>query len=329
VKRLPGLPAGLLRAAAAALSPAGSRASLLVLTFHRVLADHDPLLPDEPDAARFAALLDVLGDQFRIVDLADAVARLRHRTLPARCAAITFDDGYLNNCEVAAPILGARGMTATFFVTTGFLDGNTMWNDIVIESVRAAGPALDLRELGHGVLELPDWPARRLAVDQLLGKLKYLDADERLRQSRRIAAVAGWTPAAPLMMQSQDIRRLADKGMAIGAHTVTHPILCRLPDDVARREILDGKATLEALQGAPVRAFAYPNGRPNRDYGRRHVEMVRNAGFEVGVSTATGVCTRNCDPLQVPRVAPWGRNALRFGLGLLRAQTQRRPDLVP
>lgn len=329
MRRLPRLPSALLRVIAAGLSPAGSLASLVVLTFHRVLADHDPMLPDEPDAARFAAQLDVLSDLFRIVDLADAVARLRNRTLPARCAAITFDDGYVNNCEIAAPILSARGMTATFFITTGFLDGSTMWNDIVIESVRGACQALDLRELGYGVLELPDWEARRLAVDQLLGRLKYLDPVERLQQARLVAAAAGWRPTSRLMMQAQDIQRLAAMDMAIGAHTVTHPILGRLPDHSARREIVDGKATLEALLGGPVRSFAYPNGRPHRDYGRRDVDMVREAGYEVGVSTGWGACTQNCDPFQVPRVAPWGRNALRFGLGLLRVQTQRRPDFVP
>jgi len=328
VKRLPRLPAALLRGIAAGLSPGGARAALLVLSFHRVLADRDPMLPDEPDAARFAAQLDAIADLFRIVDLADAVARLGNGTLPPRCAAITFDDGYANNCEIAAPLLGARGMTATFFITTGFLDGSTMWNDIVIESLRVAPQSLDLRQPGLGLWPLPDWQARREAVDRLLGSLKYLDPDERLRQARCIAAAAGWQPTTRPMMLPRDIRRLASMGMAIGAHTVTHPILGRLPDAAARREIVDGKETLESLLGAPVRSFAYPNGRPNQDYARRHVEMVRNAGFEVGVSTGWGACTPNCDPFQVPRVAPWGRNALRLGLGLLRAQTQRHPDQV-
>jgi peptidoglycan/xylan/chitin deacetylase (PgdA/CDA1 family) len=248
--------------------------------------------------------------------------------LPARCAAITFDDGYVNNREVAAPILRAHGMTATFFVTTGFLDGSTMWNDIVIESLRVARDTLDLRELGLGVVQLPDWHARRQALNRLLETLKYLDSGERLKQARAIASAAGWQPAARLMMQSQDIRQLAALGMAIGAHTMTHPILDRLPDDAARREIVGSKSALESLLGTAVRSFAYPNGRPHRDYARRHVDMVREAGFEVAVSTGWGACTRNCDPLQVPRVAPWGRNALRFGMGLLRVQTQRRVESV-
>lgn len=326
--RLPPLTAALLRGAATVLSPAGPRAALVVLTFHRVLADRDPMLPDEPDAAQFAAQLGIIGNLFRVVDLADAVARLRDGTLPARCAAITFDDGYANNLEVAAPILRAHGMTATFFITAGFLDGSTMWNDIVIESLRIARETLDLRELGLGVVPLPDWQARRQAVDRLLGTLKYRDPEERLEQARAIASAAGWQPAVRLMMQARDIRQLAALGMGIGAHTMTHPILDRLPDEAARREIAGSKSALESLLGAAVRSFAYPNGRPHRDYGQRHVDMVREAGFDVAVSTARGACTRNCDPLQVPRVAPWGPTALRFGMGLLRVQTQRRVESV-
>ncbi|MGQ0384063.1 MAG: polysaccharide deacetylase family protein [Gammaproteobacteria bacterium] len=327
MKRLARPATALLRGMAAWLSPAGARAALPVLMYHRVLAGPDPMFPDEPDAARFAAQLDLLGDLFRIVDLADAVAALGRGTLPARSAAITFDDGYLNNADIAAPLLAARGMTATFFVATGFLDGDTMWNDIVIESLRAAQSPLDLRALDLGLLPLPDWAARRAAVDRLLGALKYLEPDERLARTRSIAALAGWKQALRPMMRPGDLQRLAAQGMAIGAHSVTHPILARLPDAVARREITDGKATLEEILRVPVRSFAYPNGKPQRDYTRRHVELVREAGFESAVTTAWGSCDRNCDVFQVPRIAPWDRSASRYAARLLRAQRQRSPAI--
>ena len=120
------------------LSPAGRRARLSVLIFHRVHAQRDLLFPDEPDAARFAALLDHLKTWCNVLPLTEAVRLLRSDALPARSLCITFDDGYADNRTVALPALRAAGLTATFFVTTGYLDGGRMWNDTVIESVRRA-----------------------------------------------------------------------------------------------------------------------------------------------------------------------------------------------
>ena len=54
--------------------------------------------------------------------------------LPPAAAAITFDDGYRDNLEIAAPILKRRGLPATLFVASGFIDGGIMFNDMVIEA---------------------------------------------------------------------------------------------------------------------------------------------------------------------------------------------------
>jgi peptidoglycan/xylan/chitin deacetylase (PgdA/CDA1 family) len=143
MNRLPPLQSKLLQAAGTLASRRGP-ASLLVLIYHRVLPTRDPLLPDEPDAADFSAQMDLIGRNFRVLPLREAVQRLRSGDLPARSVSITFDDGYANNCEVALPILRERGIPATVFVATGFLNGGRMFNDTVIEAIRRAGAELDL-----------------------------------------------------------------------------------------------------------------------------------------------------------------------------------------
>lgn len=323
MKQLPAISAAFLRGIATLLSPSGSRAALIVLMYHRVLAEPDPLLSDEPDAERFSGQMDLVRSLFRVVDLADGVAALQAGTLPARCAAITFDDGYMNNVEIAAPILKARGMTATFFVATGFLDGSAMWNDIVIEAVRRAPDRLDLREIDLGQYELPDLAARRRTVDELLGKLKYLDPDLRLQRARTTERIAGGNSPRGLMLDAAGVRKLVSLGMSIGAHSVSHPILAGLTEEAAWREIYDSKRALEAVLRSRVRTFAYPNGRPQRDYRARDVKLVRAAGYEAAVSTAWGAAIQNCDPHQIPRLAPWDRDPSRFALRLLRGQWQR------
>lgn len=318
--------AALLRTGARLVSPGGRRGSLLVLIYHRVLPAPDPLLNDEPDARRFAAQMDLVSALFRVVPLSEAVERLAAGTLPPRALSITFDDGYANNLEIAAPILAARGLTATFFVSTRFIDGGAMWNDIVIDALRDAPQELDLGDLGLGRLHLTDIDARRAAVDGILPRLKYLALPERLRLAEGIAARAGVRP--PLrqpMMTVGELRKLASLGMEIGAHCVTHPILARLPVEEARREIEESKAQLEATVRAPVRVFAYPNGRPGTDYTAEHVALAREAGFGAAVSTAWGAATRATDRYQIPRVAPWDRSAARYALRMLHGFMQRKP----
>lgn len=314
----------LLRSGARLASPGGARGSLLVLIYHRVLAAPDPVLADEPDAAQFAAQMDLVAAMCNVLPLADAVERLAAGALPPRAAAITFDDGYVNNVEVAAPILAARGLTATFFITTGFIAGGSMWNDLVIDAFRRAGSGLDLERHGLGRHTFADAAARRRAMDEVLTRLKYVEPSERLRRAEEIAGLAGVPAGTRLMMDEEQLRRLAAMGMEIGAHCVTHPILTRIPDEAARREIVDSKACLERIVGAPVRTFAYPNGRPRQDYGPEHVAMVRAAGFAAAVSTAWGAAARGCDRFQIPRIAPWDRNALKYGLRLVRGFTETR-----
>src|SRR5262245_15955149 len=115
---------------ASVLSALPGRRALLILTFHRVLPEPDTLL-DDPSAAAFAELVDLFASLFRPLTVHEAVARLRAGELPPRSICITFDDGYANNCEVALPILHSKGVPATFFVSTGFLGGGCMWNDVV------------------------------------------------------------------------------------------------------------------------------------------------------------------------------------------------------
>lgn len=315
--------ASLLRRGAAVLESSASRQSLLVLIFHRVLPQPDPLLPDEPDLASFTAEIDIVRSMFTVLPLAEAVDRLFARSLPPNAACITFDDGYANNLTCAAPVLEARGLPATVFIATGFLGGGRMWNDTVIESVRCAGEELDLTEIGLGRFELSDLVARRRAAQSLIAALKYLRPEERERTASRMADALGRELPSDLMLSPAQVKELVRRGIDVGAHTVSHPILTQVDEAAARREISASRAALEDLTGAPVRLFAYPNGYPGRDFGRLHVEMVREAGYAAAVTTAWGPCRPGSDRFQLPRLRPAETSAVRFAGRLLYARRER------
>ena len=121
--------------------PGGAEARLSVLGYHRVLPAHDPLLPSDPTVDEFERTMQWVKATFNVIPLADGVAGLRTGKLPRRALAISFDDGYANNATLAAPVLARLGLQATFFIATGYLDGGRMFNDTVVEAVRAARAA--------------------------------------------------------------------------------------------------------------------------------------------------------------------------------------------
>lgn len=300
-----------------ALAPAGSGSRLSVLIFHRVHEQPDPLFPGEAHARTFAQQLGWLKRWFNVLPLTRAVDGLLKGDLPARPAVITFDDGYADNRTVALPILQAHGLTATFFVATGFLDGGRMWNDTLIETIRfAQGPVLDLTPVGLDVYPVDTVAARQATIHALIPRLKYLEPAERQRQVDAIAACAGVVLPNDLMLTLPQLRELARAGMTIGGHTVHHPILASLTDDQALAEMVDGRRRLEEIVGTSVNLFAYPNGKPGEDYTGTHVRLAREAGFAAAVSTAWGAASPGCDVFQIPRFSPWDRSAWRYGLRL-------------
>jgi peptidoglycan/xylan/chitin deacetylase (PgdA/CDA1 family) len=295
----------------------GSRLSILV--YHRVHRRPDPLFPGEVDADRFERQMQWIGRIFNVLPLDDALRRLSANALPPLPACITFDDGYADNVEVALPILKRQGLTATFFISAGFVDGGRMWNDTIIESVRATNEeALDLVRLGLGVLPMGTLADRRAAIHALVSDQKYRSSAERADRCAAIAGAAKVTPPTDLMLRTDQILQLHRAGMGIGAHTMTHPILASLPLDEASREIGESRDALEAVVRARVGLFAYPNGKPGIDYNGQHVKMVQVLGFDAALSTAWGVATAATDRYQLPRFTPWDRSPVRFVLRLAR-----------
>ena len=266
-----------------------------------------------------------MSEWFQVIPLDEAAERLATGNLPPRAACITFDDGYSDNQSIACPILLKYGLCATFFVSTGFLNGGRMWNDTITETVRLTRrEVLELRgpRLG-GLNAVPMLTAenKRTCLRALIRLIKYLPPSERADAVAELLEAAGLGEQdlpTNLMMSSEHVRSLRAEGMQIGAHTVHHPILATLSDGDAEREIASSRESLEGLLGQRVPLFAYPNGRPGEDYLQRDVELVRRLGFSAAVTTAPGVARANTDRFQLPRFTPWDRSRLKFGLRLAR-----------
>jgi peptidoglycan/xylan/chitin deacetylase (PgdA/CDA1 family) len=308
----------MMRALFSMLSRGGAHGRMSIFIFHRVLDEPDPLFPDEIHARRFDELCGWIAQWFNVLPLEEAVVRLRAGTLPARAAAITFDDGYEDNHRVAMPILQRHGLTATFFIATGFLDGGCMWNDVAIEAARrCTAPSLDACVAGlEQPLPLGSWLERRQAAEAVIGAIKYQPVPERLQTVRRLAEQAGVAIPADLMMRSDQVLDMHRQGMSIGAHTIDHPILATLDRDAIRAQIEGSRRILSHITGQEIDLFAYPNGKPGKDYDEVAVQVVQELGFTAAVSTAPGAVDSPDRRFELPRFTPWDRQPLRFGVRL-------------
>ena len=306
----------------------GTRLSILI--FHRVHAATDPIFPEEPDAGRFEQLMRFVASTYRVMHLGQAVTCLIEGRLPRRPLVITFDDGYADNAEIALPILTRYGLTATFFVSTGFLNGGRMWNDSVIECIRASNQCnLDLADFGLGRCSLSGYAERRMTINGLLQHIKYLSLAQRETAIALLQKLTGVAQLpSKLMMSSDQVRALHRAGMEIGAHTVRHPILAALSTAESESEIRASKSCLESIIHAPVDVFAYPNGKPGKDYDGRHVELVRRLGFRGAVSTAVGVARPGNDLFQLPRFTPWDRSLPLWAMRLILNRRHTEFDLA-
>jgi peptidoglycan/xylan/chitin deacetylase (PgdA/CDA1 family) len=305
--------------------PGGRGGKLTLLLYHRVMAKPDPMRPEDLDSGLFEIHMRAISRTFRVLGLDEAIARLKNGTLPARALCITFDDGYRDNYELACPVLSKYGLTATFFIASGFLGEGRMFHDTVVESIRRIPSSeLDLSWLGLGPRAARDTSALATLANDIVAKVKYMLPDAQAEACERLESLAEGSLPQNLMMTPEQVRALPGLGMSVGAHTHNHPILSKIAPSAALSEIETNRNVLTALMGSAPTFFAYPNGKPGLDYGAEHVAMVKQAGFTGAVSVADGSVTDTSDPFQLPRFVPWDRDGTRLTLRLITNPFRRR-----
>jgi len=283
-----------------------------ILLFHRVLEDaSDVTAGDVTTATRFAEQLRALRELGDIVPLSEVVAPSARPLI-----AVTFDDGYWDNCEITLPILERHGVPATFFVTTAaFADPTEFWWDrlehLLLDETSPPPRSIEIelrrRRFGFDLTE----PAQRLDAHQRLSwKLLYATPDEIERVVESIERACGRRcepcPQHARMTPSQTRAAASTDVVTIGAHTVHHHCLTALPDDEAQREIEQSRSALGDVIGTAPSLFAYPFG-DERSFGRRHSRMTQEAGFDLAVAAVPSTRLTAHGQWRVPRIAVWNR----------------------
>lgn len=282
------------------------RATAVVLMYHRVADDGWDPFGLCVSADRFGAQLRELTARYPVLSLAAVEEGLAAGRVPAGVA-ITFDDGYVDNLRLAAPILASAGVPWTVFVTAGEL-GRSFWWDRVAHAMREQdGPVSDLELTIGGVRRrwrLGNGAARAAAVVEIAAELRRIGARERDSVVEQLESWSGRRlPADCRAMSASEVVELGNDSHAeIGGHTLTHPSLAGCSPDEQRREIAGGREALERVLGRAVTRFAYPFG-ARQDWNAATQALVREAGYCLAVTTRAGVVGGGTDPYAVPRFA--------------------------
>lgn len=280
----------------------GPQAALPILMYHRVLDAPDPLQREIHQAKVMDTHFRTLRQFFKVMPLNEAADMLMAGRLPPRAICITFDDGYRDNHDLALPLLQRHGLSATFYIASGYLNGGMIFHDVLVETIRHAPAGLiDLGVEGVEPVLITDATSRITAVKQIVSSMKYLPTQQRQRASERLIDALGRHAPRSLMMTDEQVRALSRAGMGIGGHTTHHVILSGMGSEAARHEIASNQSKLGSLIDKPLTSFAYPNGKPGIDYHDTHTDIVRDLGFRNAVSTRSAVGTPKASIFELPR----------------------------
>lgn len=277
----------------------------VVLCYHRVReADWDPYALSVAPGT-FAAHVAALSRDADIVPLAEIGTRG-----PRPRVALTFDDGYRDNLEIAAPILAAAGAPATFFVTTAVLDRpEAFWWDrlasVLARPARGAGMVAITRPDLRLTVDVRTEEGRARALVAFGLRLRTLAPAEQKDAVDEIAEQVGHRPDDGCeALDAAGLRALAGRGFEVAVHTRRHRFLPAAADDEAVDEIAGCVGDLAAVLGRAPAALAYPHGGVDP----RVVGIARANGIDRAVTTASGAIRRGTDPLTLPRlvVEGWG-----------------------
>jgi peptidoglycan/xylan/chitin deacetylase (PgdA/CDA1 family) len=258
--------------------------------------------------AVFKEQMELVASKFDPVSMDDVLLFLcRRKGLPQKPVAITFDDGFMDNFEIANPILQRVGVPAAFYVTVASIDAaRPPWfcrlRHAFFSSKKNTwtyterGCSLDLRE-----------PKAKksafLTASERCARMTGQEQEKFLSEVEQELAVEPINPNSHLMMNWEQIRGLLRSGHIVGSHTMTHPNIAHVANAELQFECRESKRRLEEKLCAEVVHFSYPSPILQPHWSDETVKATKQCGYLTGVTSNPGPVQFGQDPLALRRVA--------------------------
>jgi peptidoglycan/xylan/chitin deacetylase (PgdA/CDA1 family) len=282
-----------------------NRDFLRVLTYHRVdYRDANPqlspaILSAEPED--FKTQMRFVAEHYHPVSIYEVLDAIDGNSqLPKKSILITFDDAYHDFADHAWPILQCFKIPVLLFVPTGFPDNpeRKLWWDRLYHTMKNMSDRSIV--LDGKRFDLDTEKQQKLAFKALRNKIKSMPHYEAMEwvdhfckenetSSMEDNYIKSWTKLNDL---SQD-------GVTLAAHSVSHPLLNRIPLEQAIKEANDSRHQLENHVGEVPPVFAYPSGGANSII----ADKLAASGFKLAFTTQRGLNDLNtANPLLLRRI---------------------------
>jgi peptidoglycan/xylan/chitin deacetylase (PgdA/CDA1 family) len=303
------------------LNPA-PRAGPTVLTYHGVLPAGYKIVDRELDGNlvsedSFRRQLRFLKDQYNVISPEQFLlwSEAGHE-LPPRSLLLTCDDGLQNCLFEMLPVLQEFEIKCLFFVTGASLSRapTMLWYEELHLMFLAAPETFSSKLLALGLQAEASRQEKHLSWRDLIRQFSQYDLDRRKTFLRKLRTQLGlseqWDSQYRgdralsrrfLVLNEFELHRLAQAGMCIGAHTLSHPILSQSSPEEAWSEISWSKNHLERVVGQRIWALAYPFG-DSSSVSSRELQMAKRAGYRAAFFNVGGTMGRQTPKFALPRI---------------------------
>lgn len=259
----------------------------IVLLYHRIgeaKADPFSTFVTKNNFEEHIRMLQSMGE---IIPANTLEQKSKEKFLSGMKFVITFDDGYLDNFEMAVPILRKHHTPATFFIVTA---------------------DLPLKEM----LRHREWRLNRLTptmrhkvFKELALLFRTMKINEQARCLSQLADITGteYLLEAKEKVNMATLQELISDGLfEIGSHTVHHPQLSSLNHEDQAYEISASKGYLETQLKVPIESFSIPYG-TFQDYIPETIKLIKQAGYRRSFIVQPKAVNGRFKTFEIPRVS--------------------------
>ena len=251
---------------------------------------------NEENEVLFEQIILALKSRYKIVSTAQLEELLIQQKNVKNVCHITFDDGEHSFYTKIFPILKKHQIPVSLFVSPQILTTNkNFW----FQEIRGYD-AVIMKNIIAAQLQISREKINPFTYQEILKNLTFAEINA-ITITYQQQTGCGQKPS--LNMSVNEVLEVERSGLVtIGAHTLNHPILKNEEDRSSHLEITKSIKLLEELLHHPVKYFAYPNGRPGIDFGKREMNGLRENGISMGFSTELRSLSMGCDMLSLPRL---------------------------